>query len=398
MTNATRESYLTLLADALKANVEGCRGLESPDSDLVYRDFEDIALEFEYEAFTKNTVITMYRRGVVKHLNDIKKMTKDRKLVPQLKTHVPKKRTARGGEFRAIVEEMREKYGSEFVAGFEKEQKPKVAKERNKTGNFTKESSNQTMIEKFFKKVNIEHEKSTQETKEIEIDDEITVLEPVTEVVDLEKSHNDKHDEIKMETTESNASESEENVPKVTETSIKIDSKPTNEHLKRKHSNLFGDSSDEESIPPKVVKNGTSETPTTFFKPPRIAYDRIPKAVSPKPVTSMALVTSVNDECVPKPPKLKPANAISKVDKKEKDEKTKSDFQTSKKSVSDIVIKYLMPYYKSKVITNKELFKAFARTISHKFYDKEYDDNIIKGYIDKHIANKGKIERLEDLT
>lgn len=418
LTNSVRESYLTLLADALKSNVEACNGVESPDHALVYKDFEDIGIELEYEAFTNSTVTTIYRRGVIKHLNALKKLTEQKKLYPQLKTHVPKKRSAKGGEFKAIVEEMRGKYGNEFVAGFEKEQKPKVTKERNKTGNFSKERANQTMMDRFFKNVNSERENCAPEpeTKEIMVDDDVTMYEPITETVDLEVVQEDKKEEIEVEMVESNGVKEPQSTPK----SI---TKQTVPSLKRKHSDLFGDSSGEESpsaVPPKLIKHQTIEnsTPIILFKPPRIAYDRLPKAVPPKPVSAAVTLVESNsnlDSSTSSPTKLskpvaqhassslkpsKPENSDSKHVETviEKPKNSKSDHQTVKKSVSDIVIKYLMPHYKSKVIVNKDLFKAFARTVSHKFYDKEYDDNIIKNYIDKHIASKGKIEKLDDLS
>ncbi|XP_049285018.1 ATP-dependent DNA helicase Q5 isoform X2 [Anopheles funestus] len=66
LTIATRETYVTSLADLMKKNVEICKGIDEPDYSLVYKDFEDIAVEMEYEAFTKNTVKSLYHRAIVK--------------------------------------------------------------------------------------------------------------------------------------------------------------------------------------------------------------------------------------------------------------------------------------------------------------------------------------------
>ncbi|XP_063707949.1 ATP-dependent DNA helicase Q5-like isoform X2 [Culicoides brevitarsis] len=405
LTNATRESYLTLLSDALKSNVEACKGLESPDHDLVYKDFEDVAIELEYEPFTNNTVITMYRRGIVKHLNDIKKLTKEKKLYPQLKTHVPKKRNTKGGEFKAIVAEMREKYGDEFVAGFEKEQKPKVSKERNKTGNFSKETSSQTSIAKFFKKVE-KSETSSQEseTKEVKVDDDVTMLEPVTETIDLATSP----------TENKNKSEKKE----VTKTEVKLETKSPKTatkpakspaKLKRKQSDLFGDSSDDEisseTKPAKVAKQEISDKPSSsvMFKPPRIAHDRVPKPVSPKLLSPKANSSVISKTSEPTTPKItkndaKPLKPVTpSTNKKVEMPQDKQNSKKSKESVSNLVIKHLMPHYKSRVITTKDLFKAFARNVSHKFYGKEYDDSIIKEFVDQHILKKKKIEKIDDL-
>lgn len=45
--------------------------------------------------------------------------------------------------------------------------------------------------------------------------------------------------------------------------------------------------------------------------------------------------------------------------------------KNSKKNLADVVIRFLMPYYRDQKIKTKELFKGLARTISHKFYDVE---------------------------
>ncbi|XP_050087046.1 ATP-dependent DNA helicase Q5 isoform X2 [Anopheles aquasalis] len=65
LTISTREKNVTTLADLLKKNVEICKGIDEPDYSLVYKDFEDIAVEMEYEAFTKNTVKSLYHRAIV---------------------------------------------------------------------------------------------------------------------------------------------------------------------------------------------------------------------------------------------------------------------------------------------------------------------------------------------
>ncbi|XP_065094626.1 ATP-dependent DNA helicase Q5 [Ochlerotatus camptorhynchus] len=71
LTISSRESNLTMLADLLKKNVEACKESDPPEHELVYKDFEDIAVEMEYESFTSNTVGSLYRRSIVKHVSTI---------------------------------------------------------------------------------------------------------------------------------------------------------------------------------------------------------------------------------------------------------------------------------------------------------------------------------------
>uniref|UniRef100_A0A1Q3G0Y1 ATP-dependent DNA helicase Q5 n=1 Tax=Culex tarsalis TaxID=7177 RepID=A0A1Q3G0Y1_CULTA len=115
LTISSREANLTMLADLLKKNVDACKDTERPDNELVYKDFEDIAVEMEYEAFTTSTVASLYRRSIVKHISAIKAATSSGMLYPDLKQHVPQARNAHGGEFKTIEAELKRKYGNEIV-------------------------------------------------------------------------------------------------------------------------------------------------------------------------------------------------------------------------------------------------------------------------------------------
>ena len=44
----------------------------------------------------------------------------------------------------------------------------------------------------------------------------------------------------------------------------------------------------------------------------------------------------------------------------------KKEIELERKKISDWVIKYLMPHYRSKRILSKELFKKLARSLTHK--------------------------------
>lgn len=69
----------------------------------------------------------------------------------------------------------------------------------------------------------------------------------------------------------------------------------------------------------------------------------------------------------------------------------------SKKNLADVVIRFLMPYYRQQKIKSKELFKGLARAISHKFYDVEVVvDRKVKKYIDDLMTHKGVIKSEAD--
>jgi len=58
----TRESYLSLLTENLNKNYERCCIVDPPQHTLSVTDMEACAIDMEYEAFTSNTVASLYRR------------------------------------------------------------------------------------------------------------------------------------------------------------------------------------------------------------------------------------------------------------------------------------------------------------------------------------------------
>lgn len=99
-----RESYLDFLLKALRENVE--KSTEKPTHNLKSCDFEDIAAELEYNCFTKNRVLAMYTKSMTVEKLRIDKLSKSNELLPEIKNHVPKKRTAHGGSAEAMQKDL----------------------------------------------------------------------------------------------------------------------------------------------------------------------------------------------------------------------------------------------------------------------------------------------------
>lgn len=99
-----RESYLDFLLKVLKENVE--KATEKPAHNLRACDFEDIAAELEYNCFTKNRVLAMYTKAISTERIRIDKLTKNNELLPEIKNHVLKKRTAHGGSSEAMQKDL----------------------------------------------------------------------------------------------------------------------------------------------------------------------------------------------------------------------------------------------------------------------------------------------------
>lgn len=141
LTNTIRESYLKMMADLMKTNYETCGHDDPTEHRLIYADFEDIAVDIEYECFSRNKVLSLYRRSCAVEGNKLKKFTLDGKTIDQLKSHQPRQRKTLGGDlkqFEKQVAELDAKINN--VAG------------RKRGASFRKETMTQTTLGSFFKK------------------------------------------------------------------------------------------------------------------------------------------------------------------------------------------------------------------------------------------------------
>lgn len=180
LTNTIRESYLKMLADLMKTNYETCAADAGTQHKLIYADFEDIAIGIEYECFSRNTVLSLYRRSCAVEGNKLKKCTLDGQIVEQLKTHEPRKRKALGGDSKQF-----EKQVAELDA------KINNVSDRKRGAGFKKDLMTQTTLGAFFQKdsatelkpIALDVEKSVDERR-ISFDD----IEPDKVVVHQEKS------------------------------------------------------------------------------------------------------------------------------------------------------------------------------------------------------------------
>lgn len=92
-----RETNLRNLAERLKENLDSSKS-DAPHHPLKYCDLEDAGIEIEYQCFTNNKSLIMYRKAIAMEAIALKKMSAKSELHPQLKTHVPQKRNVHGGQ------------------------------------------------------------------------------------------------------------------------------------------------------------------------------------------------------------------------------------------------------------------------------------------------------------
>ncbi|XP_037975370.2 ATP-dependent DNA helicase Q5 [Plutella xylostella] len=163
-----REGYLSLLTDALHANLTNMAGLDEPShpGGLARDQVEQLAVDMEYEAFTGSTVVSLYRRSVVKMISAVKACKEH--LYPPLKEFSPRKRGTLHEFVReyeqARSQEQAAKYpgfmtASELERGASSETKneatelSKAEKEtKRKANSFRRDPLTQTKLKSFFTK------------------------------------------------------------------------------------------------------------------------------------------------------------------------------------------------------------------------------------------------------
>ncbi|RZC41598.1 ATP-dependent DNA helicase Q5 [Asbolus verrucosus] len=117
LTLATREQYLSKIAELLWDNYKNC--VDEEDQVMDKKDVEDCGVDMEYSVFTVNTTMTMYRNSIAKMISAIKRCTGDRIVYETLLTFTPKpaKYETLGDLFRNIEKEHKSKDRTDSAEG-----------------------------------------------------------------------------------------------------------------------------------------------------------------------------------------------------------------------------------------------------------------------------------------
>jgi hypothetical protein len=429
---SVRESYLGLLADALKKNVEvAANEGETTDHKLVYKDYEDVAAELEYQSFTNNKVITLYKRCFIKSLAEVKNSTNLQQLYPVLKTHVPVKRNAVGGDYQTILEDIKRRYGDEVAESIdgdkEEEKRKKELRDCKKkllrvAHGVTKDFLNQPKINSFFDKISSSSSNSSSSSTTAantapakEEDDEGD-----TKLVIVEQEENSNAGSVSP--LLENISDEEDHMTFVDDLPTASGSVAETDERKKaakrkRHEDLFGVLDELDFLEPKQARHEEILSPVPMElstpeerSPERIPINSINLSISPsllaetpctsapKPTAEPSVAKEVPQtttlsekqrskleslfEPTPKPKAVVKPSEPLKIPASIKipqavphkivgagDGNKKQDDKKMKQKTSDVVIKHLMPFYKTDRIKTKDLFKGLARNLSHKFYN-----------------------------
>ncbi|XP_037906175.1 ATP-dependent DNA helicase Q5 [Hermetia illucens] len=452
LTLALRESYLTMFLDSLRINLAKCTSPEFGELRLKNKDYENIAVELEYESFTSNKVLSLYKRAIAKKVSDIKQASMKNVLCEAIKSYQP-----------PVKVEISETSRMSPV----QEKSQTVPKQIAKKKSFKKELEVQTSINSYFKclgqsKTPKEEEKSPTESMEFSIkqepadsdngsdgeskNDPLVVIKTETNSIDDSKETEPQEISIKKKTYKSKIpAASESNAPvkseyyrirppifekkeesHETETKPNIKEEPPKaEHIEKSPSNTTDKSTTNENenkstedaetkptSPPKVLlhkslENRGESSKTNEVQPPHKhglhnEKDPQPKHSSKRPWPDKssdsegAPVKKVKHESTSSSKRPLPDKSSDNEGapvKKVKHESTSSE-ETVKREKEDkselaaFVVKCLMPYYKSGSIKSKDRFKSLARDITHKFQEKCLDKTAVKAHVHKLFGNE----------
>lgn len=360
LTIKIRDQNLGHLANLLKKNMEdNAQQDKHPLHKLKYNDLEEIAKNIEYDdCFSTCKAVSIYRRNVVKAIKAIKSCDG---LHPSMMNHVPSTRQPLGGDAKTIINNLKERYGSDVIDDLESEKSKKTERvKKNKLQQSGRDGLNQTRINSFF---------STTPKKS----------------PDEQKSPNDGNMSVEIVESSDSSSDSELIKLELKKKALQDELNQTTEDMETRDTELSKSSSkvydvDEENEGQLVIDEGPIDKGDGF------AIESMKRknesSVQPE---SLNLVKRPRHNEVPSAP-AKPSLEVKRV-------------------ISDIVVHQLTPFYKSRKIfssDSKSLFKAVARKMTHYFLEKWPNTappkDIIKSSIHKMFVRKGRITELDDIT
>nr|XP_014093989.1 uncharacterized protein LOC106620117 [Bactrocera oleae] len=216
LTTAIRENYLSAIVSALKLNAEQCKE-DDPRRDLRHRDFEAIAIDIEYECFTRVKVTNMYRHALAKELAAIRQQTNKELLMPILRAYVARPETSQQGAWTGGSVEYFERKLKELEDT--RPSSPNVPNKNNATKDLPKalrhkksykqDTTKQTTIGNFFEKNkeiksegdNCSPVSSSGESQDVESNENGNIKQERMECMDIEKTPTEQEKEDTFEGT-----------------------------------------------------------------------------------------------------------------------------------------------------------------------------------------------------
>ncbi|KAK9498734.1 hypothetical protein O3M35_003302 [Rhynocoris fuscipes] len=369
LTIQVREDFVKFIKDLLMKNKNLCASYNDPSKNFSEKDIENIALNLEYDAFSSSSFINAYRRKLAQLADVIKKNTKTLTLHTSLQNYNGKPNERKGGEGGSLSSIMKtietSKGNSSKIETNPFVTVSSMMKQRSSSENYKKNRETSSDSEEF--KGNDEGNNNEKELDSTEL----IIKEstgPSSSLSDDNFFNDSKTEEEEQDAKYTDDLDSSNVCKTTTENSSSPSPSPSKDEqpktLKRKYDQLFGNSpSDQDEFDDRNFKKSKS-----------FSEERDDELI---------------DENISAP-------LISSAEKKGLNFSQKdSERFVMKKEFTDIVVKYLMPYYKRKKIESKDAFKFLARKIVHKLLPDRQDygkSEDIKKYI-KNLYKQGLFKK-----
>ena len=363
----TREDYLGLIENSLTKNYQ-----LMGDGSLKSKDLLDAAIDAEYEGFTNNKVVTMYRKKVATLIHGIKSCTSKKEMSPLLTDFKPKPPEPRK-DLASLAKSVNEEVKSKKTV--------KSSSKRSEGGfRLKREKSQQSSIVSFFSA-----ESSVAIVKEIDL----TVEKVPKENCDRKEIICDNTDYVEEEESDNTSDDC----------TLSPADAPVPAEDKRAHCMSDSDSEQEEEC-------------ETSSKLPELQENI--NVTEDEDDNSAALIKKIQQtikEVKKNHVKAESEEKVKLKDRKKSEGKYKSDAepcvsqdlpkQKSTKSpgekegnhkleVADCLVKILVPYLKSKKIADKQSFKILARELTHLVIKGRIPDSRIVHFVEKFFSEQTK--------
>ncbi|KAE8742361.1 hypothetical protein FOCC_FOCC012048 [Frankliniella occidentalis] len=426
-----RESYMTLVEGELTKNLRKCGEIDPPDQSLSKEDVEMCAQQIEYQAFTANKVISLYKRAIVKEIASIKKSAELMKLHESLhkfERNSAMVQNSNGAnslsqivnEIKSSMEEEKKCGGfmtaSQLIAQYETSsttsksesntsEKSQPSLPKKKKFSVQKDMLQQTSVASFFEKKPQRQTQDTISSSESDDDDPTNFHnsdgKSASLVIDCDDTPESCIEEASGESNEgklivpnsdhSNSSfgvngdlinnESESDVQKIsTNACQQIDL------LRKRRVSYFEKLNKKDETPSSAPctlldlwnKNSSDDIeesePKNPDQPEKFSRDDgdVEQSNIKEKKRKLDLLFGDSDEDdkeklqkkMTKPEVVPKRGSVDKRANVKSKSKKPSENDVELKRMAELVVKLLMPYYKKKRITTRDLFKALARALS----------------------------------
>ena len=380
----TREDYLGLVEAALSKNYSETGGTELKDKDLL-----DAAVEAEYEVFTSNKVVTMYRKKVAFLIQNIKNSTKKNDMsdiLVNFKPKPPKPDENLANLVKSVQQELKSQPSTSVSKTIKGEN---IIKEKAKGFRLKRETSHQSSISKFFSASGCKDKMKTKCDKTNTEDDmgrEATVCDSVPEPSDNSDVDWEENEGQHFTLSPSDEAPKQKAVHNISESE---DEEESNEE----HQDIFGNNNDDEKLPEleeKVVLTTESHDLVNKIQN-KIKEVEDSMKFEPAPVPKVEMNENSEGKVSNHPPKSAKKQETKTIEpSRNKNVETSLSTTDRKLEIADILVKLLVPYLKSGKISDKPTFKVLAREFTHLVMKHQVSSRKIGNLLDKFFTSQDK--------